>query len=168
VYALARGRFSKNVAVYGTAFGNDSGENWGGMFYEKTFINDLRVASEYGAPGYVATINGKLWVQDIHVNASSKWADYVFGDNYKLMSLEELEAKIKANKHLPGIPSAKEVNENGIMVAEMQTKTMEKVEENTLYILQLNNRIKELEKQNSKITELEKKIEVLMGLLGKK
>ena len=68
------------------------------------------------------------------------------------MSLEEMEARVKADKHLPGIPSAGEVKDNGIMLGEMQTKTIEKVEENTLYIIQLNNKIKELEKKIEELT----------------
>ncbi|PIQ14751.1 MAG: hypothetical protein COW67_12080 [Flavobacteriales bacterium CG18_big_fil_WC_8_21_14_2_50_32_9] len=71
--------------------------------------------------------------------------DYVFNVDYSLMPLNELEKYIKENKHLPNIPTAKEVKENGLQVGDMQVKQMEKIEELTLYIIALEKRIKELE-----------------------
>jgi hypothetical protein len=103
----------------------------------------------------------KLYVQTgiltekvkIALASSSDWSDYVFDDNYKLRSLEEVNAFIKQNKHLPGIPSAQElVEQGGIDVAKMNAKLMEKIEELTLYMLQLNEKNKEL---NARIAELE-------------
>jgi hypothetical protein len=77
--------------------------------------------------------------------------DYVFSANHKLLPLEDLEASINANKHLPGIPSATEVKEKGIMLGDMQTKTMEKVEELTLYLIQLSKENKELKARLEKL-----------------
>jgi hypothetical protein len=71
--------------------------------------------------------------------------DFVFESDYQLMSLEEVEAFIEENGHLPGVPSAEETEENGINVSEMNMMLLQKVEELTLYILQLENRINELE-----------------------
>lgn len=88
----------------------------------------------------------------------ANWPDYVFGKDHTLLSLEELEASINANKHLPGIPSASEVKEGGIMLGEMQTKQMEKIEELTLYVIELG-------KQNK---ELKNEIEVLKTLVNSK
>ncbi|MBN2728908.1 MAG: hypothetical protein JXR53_06750, partial [Bacteroidales bacterium] len=68
-----------------------------------------------------------------------------FEDDYKLMSFEELQAYIDEFGHLPGIPSAEETEENGINVSEMNMMLLQKVEELTLYILQLESRINELE-----------------------
>ena len=75
------------------------------------------------------------------------WFDHVFDDNYKLMSLSELEQFIKTNKHLPEIPSEKEVKENGINLGEMQGKLLLKIEELTLYIIEQEKQLKELQKQ---------------------
>ena len=69
------------------------------------------------------------------------------------MPIEDLATKLSADNHLPGVPSAAEMKENGIMLGEMQTKTMEKVEENTLYIIELNNKIKLLEKKIDELTK---------------
>ena len=72
----------------------------------------------------------------------------MFADNYKLPDLEEVESFIAANQHLPNIPSACEVEENGIDVAGMQVKMMEKIEELTLYLIDQNKQLQELKKQN--------------------
>jgi hypothetical protein len=154
VFGNATGTAGTRIGVYGTASGGTV-NNWGGYFPTKTYTSELRVGGERGAVGYVASINGKLIATEVRVELTANWPDYVFDKGYKLMTLEALEAKINAEKHLPGIPAASEVKEGGIMLGEMQTKTMEKVEENTLYIIQLNNKIKELEKI---IDNLSKKI----------
>ena len=174
VYGYASGTAGTRYGVYGTATGGT--DNWGGYFPTKTYTNELRVGGTQGATGFVASINGKLIATEIRVQPTANWPDYVFGKDHNLMSLEALEASINANKHLPGIPSAAEVKDNGIMVGEMQTKAMEKIEENTLYILQLNNKLKDVEKINSdktkemeqlnhKINELEQKIDALIKLI---
>jgi hypothetical protein len=75
------------------------------------------------------------------------WYDHVFAQDYKLRSLSELETFIKQNNHLPEIPSAKEVEENGINLGEMQAKLLLKVEELTLYIIALEKQVKELQQK---------------------
>jgi len=82
---------------------------------------------------------------------SSDWADYVFKENYKLMPLKELEAYINANQHLPNMPAAEQVKQEGIDLAEMNIKLLEKIEELTLYIIQLEKRTIELENNSKKI-----------------
>jgi hypothetical protein len=72
-------------------------------------------------------------------------ADYVFDENYSLNSLEEVERFVKENKHLPGIPSADVLEDKGVNVALMSNALLEKVEELTLYIIQLEKRISEIE-----------------------
>jgi hypothetical protein len=70
----------------------------------------------------------------------------VFEPNYELMSFEDLREYLENNKHLPGIPSASETEENGINLSEMNMMLLQKVEELTLYILELEKRISEIEK----------------------
>jgi hypothetical protein len=69
---------------------------------------------------------------------------FVFNDDYSLMSLEDLEKHIKLNKHLPGIPSAEEIDNNGLMLGETQKLMMQKIEELTLYIIELKKEINNL------------------------
>ncbi len=145
VYGVASGTAGNRIGVYGSASG--SGENWGGYFPTKTYTGELRVGGTKGTAGFVACINGKLIATEVRVQPTASWPDYVFSKDYKLMSLEELESKINADKHLPNIPAATDVKENGIMLGEMQTKAMEKIEELTLYMIELSKQNKELKKE---------------------
>jgi len=81
---------------------------------------------------------GKIKTKEVVVDAN--WSDFVFAEDYKLMSLEELAHEIKRLKHLPGIPSAQEVEANGIMAGEMHARFLQKIEELTLYIIQFKKR----------------------------
>lgn len=78
------------------------------------------------------------------------WADFVFDDSYKLMPLHKVESFIKANKHLPDIPTAKDVANTGIDVAEMDAKLLQKIEELTLYVIDQQKEIEALKKNMSK------------------
>ncbi|HXC05018.1 MAG TPA: hypothetical protein VNZ86_09725, partial [Bacteroidia bacterium] len=109
-----------------------------------------------GDPSVVTLPAGyKLYVQTgilteklrVSVVNSSTWADYVFGEKYALPSLNEVANYIRTNKHLPGVPSAQEVEKNGVDMVEMDAVLLKKVEELTLYILEQNKRIENLENQ---------------------
>ena len=101
----------------------------------------------------VARIDGKVIAKEIEVKANV-WADYVFANNYELKSLEEVEQYIKANKHLPNIPSAEEVYKSGINVADISSKLLEKIEELTLYSIEQNKRLKKIEKENDELKKV--------------
>jgi hypothetical protein len=75
---------------------------------------------------------------------SAEWPDYVFSDNYDLMNLNQLEAFINHNKHLPNVPSAQEVEKDGLDLAEMDAKLLRKIEELTLYVIDLKKENDEL------------------------
>jgi len=87
----------------------------------------------------------------VAVKTTGEWSDYVFANNYKLLPLTEVEEYINANSHLPGVPSAEEVVNDGINVAKMDAKLLEKIEELTLYIIDMNKRIENLEKENKEL-----------------
>ncbi|MDT8413622.1 MAG: hypothetical protein RQ875_14240 [Vicingaceae bacterium] len=89
---------------------------------------------------------GGVFCSEITVQVAP-FPDYVFHTDYDLMTLQELEKYIAENKHLPNIPTAKEVEEQGLSLGDMQVKQMEKIEELTLYIIALEKRIKELESE---------------------
>ena len=93
---------------------------------------------------YKLHVNGGIKTTSLRVKSYLNWPDYVFSNDYKLSSLEELEMYIAEHHHLPNMPSANEVNNDGLNVAEIQTKQMEKIEELTLYILQLKKEVDEL------------------------
>ena len=95
-------------------------------------------------PTYKLSVNGDIRTKEVVVE--SNWPDYVFDDQYHLSSLEEVEKFIAQNKHLPNIPSAKEVEENGLHIGDVQKRMMEKIEELTLYMIEANKKIERLEK----------------------
>ena len=97
-------------------------------------------------PTYKLAVNGTIRSKEIIVEAAP-WPDYVFNNNYTLPGLDELEKFIQQNNHLPNMPSAKEVEENGLHVGDVQKRLMEKIEELTLYIFQLDKKIKKLEEE---------------------
>ena len=100
------------------------------------------------AAGYRLSVNGKIAATEVRVQPTADWPDYVFMPDYELMPLEELQCSIEAEGHLPGIPSAVQVEQEGIMVGDMQTRMLEKIEELTLYILDMNQEIEALKEEN--------------------
>jgi hypothetical protein len=87
---------------------------------------------------------GLLYAREIKVNLDS-WPDYVFEKEYQLQTLPEIEQYIKTHKHLPNIPSAKEVETDGLNLGDMNKRLLQKVEELTLHLIEQDKRIKELE-----------------------
>ena len=98
---------------------------------------------------YKLFVEGGILTEKVKValRNTSNWADYVFADNYKLMPLKEVEKFVAVNKHLPGIDSASELSKNGLDLAEMQSKQMQKIEELTLYIINQNKTIENNQKE---------------------
>lgn len=81
------------------------------------------------------------------------WADYVFEDDYKLMPLDEVKKFIKQNKHLPEVPTAKEVVENGLELKEFNALLLKKIEEVTLHIINMNEKILHYEEEIRKLQQ---------------
>lgn len=92
---------------------------------------------------FVVEASGLTRARKIKVDADV-WADYVFEDNYVLMPLSEVESFLKEHKHLPSVPSEQVIKEEGIDLAEMNAKMMEKIEELTLYLIQQNKELEQL------------------------
>jgi hypothetical protein len=161
---------ASGVPCYITLDGTSStdGGNWeigtayGGVGTKKLYVYDntasaaRMVFDENGNAGIGTTtpteklsVNGNITAKKIKITQTG-WSDYVFNKDYKLRSLSSLESFIKQNKHLPEMPSAKEVEENGISVGDTQALLLKKIEELTLYIVQQNKRIGALEKMLKK------------------
>ena len=96
-------------------------------------------------PTYPLSVNGTIRSKKVIVNTG--WSDFVFEDDYNLMPLHKLEKFISKNKHLPEIPSAKEVEENGISLGDMDASLLQKIEELTLYVIELQKQVDELKHQ---------------------
>ncbi|WP_437921172.1 hypothetical protein [Sphingobacterium sp. LRF_L2] len=100
-------------------------------------------------------VNGNIRAKEIKVEAAN-WPDYVFEENYDLPSLQSVYAFIKENKHLPGVPSAARVAEQGISLGETNALLLQKIEELTLHLIEKD---KEIEKQNADIIFLKEAVE---------
>ncbi|MEM8527856.1 MAG: hypothetical protein AAGG68_24660 [Bacteroidota bacterium] len=114
---------------------------------------NVGIGTENIPAGYKLAVDGNMMAERVRVQLSQNWPDYVFADDYALMPLEELQASIAANRHLPNIPAAEVMEQNGQDLGAMQVKMMEKIEELTLYIIELNDRIKTLEEENEELSK---------------
>jgi hypothetical protein len=94
--------------------------------------------------GYLLAIDGKVMSEEVNVQLSGNWPDYVFEKNYHLPAFDSLRQFVNTHKHLPNIPTAADVEKNGIALGDMQKKMMEKIEELTLYVLKLEEEISKL------------------------
>ena len=100
-------------------------------------------------PQQKLSVKGKIQAEEIKVTTTSgDWPDYVFEEDYKLNSLKDLEAFVKTNKHLPDMPTANEVELNGIQLGEMVKKLLKNNEELTLHVISLQKQIDDLKKEN--------------------
>lgn len=122
---------------YTVQLGDDSG------------ASEFRVTKLEGGEMMSVNSNGTLRVREVIV--SNGWADYVFEDDYRLMPLSEVKNYIEVNKHLPNIPSAYEVESQGLSVGDMQRLQMEKIEELTLHLIEKDREIKSLEERLSRL-----------------
>jgi len=95
------------------------------------------------------SVNGKIRAHEIKVETTN-WPDYVFAEGYQLPSLKETAEFIEKNKHLPGVPKATEVEENGLSLGEMNRILLQKIEELTLHMIDRDKRIEALEKKLNK------------------
>ncbi|MBL0057529.1 MAG: hypothetical protein IPP31_15455 [Chitinophagaceae bacterium] len=105
---------------------------------------NLRVGTTLTPSGYKLAVDGKAICTELMVRLVPNWPDYVFEQKYRLPRLDEVEAFISKNNHLPGIPSAKSIETNGLNVGEMQKMQMEKIEELTLYLIELKKEVEKL------------------------
>jgi len=103
------------------------------------------------------SVNGNIRAREVKVETAN-WPDYVFEECYVLTPLSELETYIKTNKHLPGIPSAREAEADGIGLAEMNRKLLEKVEELTLHLIE---REKDGKRKEERLERLENELREL-------
>ena len=119
----------------------------------RVFVGTPSTATNDYDANYKLLVNGKVLVRnEVYVKQDGiGWADYVFAKDYKLMPLQEVEQHIQEKGHLPNMPSASEVEKDGIAVGDIIKRQQEKIEELTLYLI-------EMKKQND---ELQNRMEVL-------
>ncbi|TKG91622.1 hypothetical protein EYV94_21595 [Puteibacter caeruleilacunae] len=106
-------------------------------------------------PKHKLDVDGTIRAKEIKVSLTNG-PDFVFEEDYQLKSLEEVEQFVKERKHLPGIASAKKMEEEGVGLAEMNKLLLQKIEELTLYNIQQNKKIKHLEEKINNLLESRK------------
>lgn len=124
--------------------------------------------------GYNLTVNGTAAFTGVTVTASVgnkpaliPWADYVFDKDYQLPSIYSVADYIRTNNHLPGIPTAADVQKNGLDLAATEAKLLEKIEQLTLYTIQLQQEVDSLSSQNDKFARLQRQIDELKKVISK-
>jgi hypothetical protein len=152
---MARYNLEYDKAELRVNMGNDYNDKFivGRKFWDQpefepmfTVVTNGNVGIGTSNPANKLDVKGVIRAMEVKVETG--WADFVFNDDYHLKPLSEVNTFIKENKHLPEIPSASEIEKNdGVNLGEMQVKLLQKIEELTLYIIQQEKRINELEEK---------------------
>jgi len=106
--------------------------------------------------GYKFAVNGDAILTKVKVRQFGSWPDYVFHPHFQLMPLNELEMYLQQNKHLPDVPSAKDVEDKGLDLGDTESILLKKIEELTLYVIDINKKLEKLSEENA---ALKKKLE---------
>ncbi len=143
--------------------------NYTAVEYSQEFRGEVSIVGNVGigttSPTNKLDVNGTIRAKEVIVETG--WADHVFAPDYQLASLSEVEAHIKANQRLPGVPSAAEIGETGVSLGQSQTMLLEKIEELTLYTIDQEREIEQLKVENLRIEKLDARIVELEALLLK-
>ncbi len=159
--------FNKDVYTTSNAFSSYNND----LILKTEGIERLRILDENGNVGIGTTnpgtwklaVNGKVRAKEVQVETG--WADFVFETDYALPTLSEVENHIKEKGHLKDIPSAEEVEKNGISLGKINAKLLQKIEELTLYTIQQQKEIQNLKNKNEKLESLSKRLNDIEQLL---
>lgn len=146
-----------HMGAWGIEYLNDSTNGFGLNFwkpwtgtqnYGNYFLflkDDGNVGIGTNNPQSKLSVNGEILAKSVRVNTTAAcWPDFVFTPDYEMMSLTELEAYVNEHRRLPDIPSAREAEESGVDLGRMSELLLQKIEELTHYIIELQNQIDEL------------------------
>ena len=139
---------SNDGIIFSTGDGNSDTKRVEILNDGKMVIGNVTTPGNYGLYVEKGVLSERVKVA---VKTTVDWADFVFEKNYPLMPLPQLEKFIENNKHLPDVPSAEEVVKNGLDVAIMDAALLKKIEELTLYVINLNKEVQKLKEENEKL-----------------
>ncbi|MGY4538171.1 hypothetical protein ACVW0P_002591 [Mucilaginibacter sp. UYNi724] len=161
----AGGEISNSYGVYGKATTVNTATAYGGYFTASGGATNYAVYSAAGTNyfndvvgigtttlpiGYKLAVNGNVIATSVTVKVYNQWPDYVFHKSYNLPPLTEVKEYIDKNHHLPEMPSAAQVEKDGLNLGETNKLLTKKVEELTLYLIEQNKRIEKLEAAEKK------------------
>jgi len=138
----------------------------GSLYDEKALVvngetGQVGIGTSTFSADYKLAVDGKIIAEGMKIEMSESWPDYVFASSYNLRPLSEVKTFIEENSHLPEVPSAQDVEENGVDVGQMDAILLQKIEEMTLYMIQLEEKNARLENKNAefekRLSELETK-----------
>lgn len=145
------------LKMLSTIGGSSTGNFWGAKYGSSDIsfnAGGVSIATNKLPEGYKLAVNGAILTTKVKVLTYANWPDYVFEPTYRLSSLQDVELFIKQHKHLPDIPSAQTVGKEGLDLADSQALLLKKIEELTLYVIELK---KENERQNEEIERLKER-----------
>ena len=132
------------------ASGGGTGITWGTPKMRINRSGEVGIGT-VNTTGYRLSVAGKIRAEEVKVETG--WADHVFKENYPLKSINELKEFIATNNHLPGIPTEEEVKEKGVSLGEMSAKLLEKIEELTLYVIDLKEENDAMKREINQLKE---------------
>ena len=151
-------RFYFNKPIY-LLDGKLSAYTTNNLYLQTNGTNRMTILSSNGnigigieTPTNKLEVNGTIRAKEVKIE-NTNWPDFVFSPDYQLPSLETVSNHIEKHKHLPNIPSVTEVEANGVSVGEMQAKLLQKIEELTLYVIEQNKSIQDLQKANTELKD---------------
>jgi hypothetical protein len=167
----------QGVTIDGSGFGNPwaiGKDNTNGIyFYEAGSVNQYRMIIKDGGnvgigntnPDAKLTVSGQVHAQEVKVTVNAPGPDYVFEKDYSLPSLDQIKTYIEENKHLPEVPSAKEMEKNGVQLGEMNMLLLKKIEELTLYVLEQQKEIAALNRFKERLSnERDNQLQMILQL----
>jgi len=186
INSTAVGEVSKSYGVYGNVATVSSATAYGGYFtatggatnygvYSAAGINyfsdNVSIGIAAVPTGYKLAVNGSVIANSVTTKATINWPDYVFKAGYKLPPLNDIKLYVKKNHHLPDLPSAQDIEKNGLNLGELDKQMVKKVEELTLYIVDQDNKVKQqketISAQQTQITQLATELHQLEASLHK-
>jgi hypothetical protein len=159
-YTLGKFLFEGNIGTDGLAIGYNTSvtqpptgfsfSNSGNSYVAgKLAIGTTQVTNS----SYKLYVGGIAICEEMKVQLQASWPDYVFEKDYQLKPLSEVKEYIAENKHLPEVPTASEIQKDGIPTGQMLNVQMKKIEELTLYLIQMEERLKTVESENKELKE---------------